>query len=169
MSKYFNNAIIGNSKILGCLTDKGELIRLYYPYIDYFQNIDQYKFAILKDSNVLWFDCANLKRQYYEGNIVYTELEKDGYEILQRDYILPKKNILVRTLKFNKKLDLLLYSKLNSDVNKKVSGMVVSNALIQYCQEMYMTTVANQEISKYQINNSSNALLNGDFNQEDYI
>ena len=26
MSKYFNNALIGNSNILGCLTDKGELI-----------------------------------------------------------------------------------------------------------------------------------------------
>ena len=169
MSKYFNNAVLGNTKILGCLTNKGELIRLYYPNIDYFQNIDQYKFAILNNNNVLWFDCSNLKRQYYEGNIVYTELENSGYEILQRDYILPNKNILVRTLKFNKKLDLLLYSKLNSDVNKKVSGMVVSNSLIQYCQEMYMSTVANHDITKYQINNSSNALLNGHFNQEDYI
>ena len=56
MSKYFNNAIIGNSKILGCLNDKGELIRLYYPNIDYFQNIDQYKFAILKDRDVRWFE-----------------------------------------------------------------------------------------------------------------
>ncbi len=169
MSKYFNNAIVGNAKILGCLTDKGELIRLYYPNIDYFQNIDQYKFAILRDRDVLWLDCANLKRQYYEGNILYTSLEIDGYEILQRDYVLPKKNVLVRTLKFNRKTNLILYSKLNSDVNKKVSGMVASNALIQYCQEMYMITVANKEITKYQINNSSRALLNGDFYQEDYI
>lgn len=169
MSKYFNNAIIGNSKILGCLNDKGELIRLYYPSIDYFQNIDQYKFALLRDRDVRWFDFATLKRQYYDGNILYTELDLDGQEILQRDYILPKKNILVRTLKFHRRSNLLLYSKLNSDVNKKVSGMVVSNALIQYCQDMYMTTVSNKEMTKYQINNSSLALLNGDFNQEDYI
>ena len=86
MSKYFNNALIGNSNILGCLTDKGELIRLYYPNIDYFQNIDSYKFGIL-DNNVKWFENANAKKQYYEGNILYTELEMDGVEILQRDYV----------------------------------------------------------------------------------
>ena len=54
MSKFFNNAIIGNSKILGCLTDKGELIRLYYPNIDYFQNIDRYRMGIAKEGRILW-------------------------------------------------------------------------------------------------------------------
>ena len=125
MSKYFNNALIGNSNILGCLTDKGELIRLYYPNIDYFQNIDSYKFGIL-DNNVKWFENANAKKQYYEGNILYTELEMDGVEILQRDYVLPKKDIVVRKLKFSKKVNLFVYSKLSSDVNKKVSGMRLS-------------------------------------------
>ena len=40
MSKYFNNALVGNSKILGCLSDKAEILRLYYPNIDYFQLIN---------------------------------------------------------------------------------------------------------------------------------
>ena len=53
MSKYFNNAIVGNSNILGCLTDKGELIRLYYPYIDYFQNIDNFKMGIIKNNSIV--------------------------------------------------------------------------------------------------------------------
>ena len=42
MEKYFNNALVGNSNILATITNKGELIRLYYPNIDYFQNIDMY-------------------------------------------------------------------------------------------------------------------------------
>lgn len=169
MSKYFNNAIVGNSKILGCLNEKGELIRLYYPYIDYFQNIDQNKIAIIKDNRMLWLNDASLKKQYYEGNIVYTELNIEDYEILQRDYVLPTKNILVRTFKFNKKSNFFLYSKLNSDVNKKVSGMVVDNNLIQYCQEMYMATFAKQNIAKYQINNSKYTLERGELNPEEYI
>ena len=169
MSKYFNNAIVGNSKILGCLTEKGELIRLYYPYIDYFQNIDQNKIAIIKDGRMLWLNEGMLKKQYYEGNIVYTELNIEDYEVLQRDYVLPTKNVLVRTFKFNKKLNLFLYSKLNSDVNKKVSGMVVDNTLIQYCQEMYMATFSNKDISKYQINNSKYSLEKGELSQEDYV
>ena len=36
---YFNNAIIGNSGMLGCLTDRGELVRLFWPHIDYPQHI----------------------------------------------------------------------------------------------------------------------------------
>ena len=170
MSKFFNNALIGNGKILGTLTDKGELIRLYYPNIDYFQNIDKNKLGIVHEGRILWFDEeATLIRQHYEGNIVYTELKVENYEILQRDYVLPNKNVVVRTFKFNKKLNLFMYSKLNSDVNKKVSSMVVDNTLIQYCQEMYMATFSKNEIKKYQVNNSKYAMQNGILNPEDYI
>ena len=83
--------------------------------------------------------------------------------------MLPNKNVVVRTFKFNKKLNLFMYSKLNSDVNKKVSSMVVDNTLIQYCQEMYMATFSKNEIKKYQVNNSKYAMQNGILNPEDYI
>lgn len=169
MSKFFNNAIIGNGKILGCLTESGELIRLYYPNIDYFQNIDKNRIGIVSNNDILWLDGANTKRQHYEGNIVYTELNIENYEILQRDYILPNKNVVVRTFKFNKKLNLFMYSKLNSDINRKVSGMFVDNTLIQYCQEMYMATFSTNSVTKYQINNSKYAMQNGELNPEDYI
>lgn len=169
MSKYYNSAIIGNSKILGCLNDCGEIIRLNYPYIDYFQNVDSFKMGFAKDGKVRWFSDACEKKQYYKGNIVYTELNLDGYEILQRDYVLLKRNVIVRKIQFNKKGNLFVYSKLNSDVNKKVSSMVVDNTLIQYCQEMYMATFSSNKIDRYQINNIKNALLNGELNPEDYI
>lgn len=169
MSKYFNNAIIGNSKILGCLNETGEIIRLYYPTIDYFQNIDEFKMGFVNNGKISWFNDSYSKKQYYDGNIVYTELNFDGYQVIQRDYVLMKKNIVVRKLKFNRRADLFVYSKLNSDVNKKVSSMVVDNTLIQYCQEMYMATFSNEKISKYQINNTKSALNNGELNQEEYI
>ena len=169
MSKYFNNAIIGNTKILGCLDETGEIIRLYYPQIDYFQNIDEFKMGFAENGRISWFNDAYSKKQYYDGNIVYTELNFDGYQVLQRDYVLMKKNVVVRKLKFNRKANLFLYSKLNSDVNKKVSSMVVDNTLIQYCQEMYMATFSAEKIAKYQINNTKNALINGELNPEDYI
>lgn len=169
MSKFFNNAIIGNSKILGCLNENGELIRLYYPNIDYFQNIDRFRMGLIDGDKIKWFDDVTIKKQYYKGNVVYTELEFDGFEVLQRDYILINKNIVVRKLKINKKSNLVVYSKLNTDINKKVSGMVVDNTLIQYCQEMYMATFSDKNISKYQINNSKNVMQNGELVQEEYI
>ena len=169
MSKYFNNAIIGNSNILGCLTKKGELIRLYYPNIDYFQNINIYNIGIVKNNNIMWFSDAVEIEQHYDTNIVFTTLSVEGIEIHQKDYVLPDKNILVRKIELSQKSDLFLYSKLNSDVNKMISSMVVQNSLIQYCQDFYMATFSDKDISKYQINNSKYSLDNANLNTSEYI
>ena len=146
MSKYFNNALVGNSKILGCLSDKAEILRLYYPNIDYFQLINFFSLGIYDSNNVYWFKDAEAVNQYYDGNIVYTELKVNDVSVTIRDYILPDKNIFVRALKFMKPSNLLVYSGLNSDVNKKVSSMYADNTLIQYSQDMYMATFSKKDV-----------------------
>ena len=169
MSKYFNKAIIGNSKILACLDEKAELIRLYYPHIDYFQNVDIYKLAFVKENNVSWFSDAELVNQYYDGNIVITKLKYGDMEILIRDYILTDKNVMVRKIKFNQISNLLIYSKLKSSPDKLISGMAVNNALIQYCPDLYVTTFSKAKIEKAQINNVQTVLKHADLKLEDYI
>lgn len=169
MSKYFNSAIVGNSQILGCLSDKGELIRLYYPNIDYFQNIDVFKAGMVLDNNISWFSNAEKLNQYYDTNIVYTELKINDIEIKQRDYILTDENVLVRKYRFSKKINLFLYSRLNSNTNRLISSMVVKDALVQYCQEFYMATFATNKIHNYQVNNSKYSLESANLNPEDYI
>lgn len=169
MSKYFNNAIIGNAKILSTLSDKAEILRLYYPNIDYFQLIDRFSLGIFYDNNICWFKDGNLLKQYYDGNILYTELKVNDVNITLRDYILPDKNVLVRAIKFMKPSNLILYSKLNSGVNKQVSSMVVDDTLIQYSQDMYMATFANKKIYKYQINNAKQSIETNSFDMSDYI
>mgnify|MGYP004663034563 FL=1 len=169
MSKYFNSAIVGNSQILGCLSNKGELIRLYYPNIDYFQNVDTFKVGLLYDNSISWLCDAERLNQYYDTNIVYTELKINDIEIKQRDYILVDKNVLVRKYKFSKKINLFLYSRLNSNTNRLISSMVVKDALVQYCQDFYMATFAMNKINNYQVNNSKYSLENASLNPEDYI
>lgn len=169
MEKYFNNALVGNSNILGTFSDKGELLRLYYPQIDYFQLIDRYSLALFENSEVSWFKDGKITRQYYEGNILYTELFVNDVDITLRDYVLPNKNILVRAIKLMKPSNLLIYSGLNSNVNKQVSSMVVDDTLIQYSQDMYMASFSNKEISKYQINNIKDYYEAPNFSKEDYI
>ena len=66
MSKYFNRAIIGNSKILACLDEKAELMRLYYPHIDYLQNVDTYKLGFVRNNKVNWFSDAELIKNSIE-------------------------------------------------------------------------------------------------------
>ena len=169
MSKYFNNAIIGNSKILCTLSDKGEILRLYYPNIDYFQLIDSYSLGIINDNKICWLKESELMKQYYDGNILYTELNVNNVSVTLRDYVVPNKNILVRAIKLMKPCKLFIHSKLNSDVNKQVSSTVADNTLIQYCQERYMATFSNHSISKYQINNVKDTLESYQFDMNDYI
>ena len=170
MSKYFNNALVGNSKILGCLSDKAEILRLYYPNIDYFQLINFFSLGIYDSNKVYWFKDAEAVNQYYDGNIVYTELKVNDVSVTIRDYILPDKNIFVRALKFMKPSNLLVYSGLNSDVNKKVSSMYADNTLIQYSQDMYMATFSKKDVYRYQINNVKDYIEKPSlFNGEDYI
>ncbi len=171
MNKYFNKAIIGNGNILACLDEKAELIRLYYPYIDYFQNIDTYSlgFVYPNGDHVEWFKYAFLVNQYYDGNIIYTKLKMNDVDILIRDYALIDKNILVRKIKFNQPLSLMVYSKVNSTPDKLVSGMCVGNSLIQYAPDFYMTTTSNHKIIKSQINNVRDNVDRADLKLEDYI
>ena len=171
MEKYFNKAIIGNGNILACLDEKAELIRLYYPYIDYFQNIDTYSlgFVYPNGDHVEWFKYAFLVNQYYDGNIIYTKLKMNDVDILIRDYALIDKNILVRKIKFNQPLSLMVYAKVNSTPDKLVSGMCVGNSLIQYAPDFYMTTTSNHKIIKSQINNVRDNVDRADLKLEDYI
>lgn len=169
MSKYFNRAIIGNSKILACLDEKAELIRLYYPHIDYLQNVEIYKLGFVRNNKVNWFSDAELINQYYDGNIVMTKLRYDDTDILIRDYILLEKNVMVRKIKFNQLTNLMIYSKLKSSPDKLISGMLVKDSLIQYCPDLYMTTFSNRKVEKAQINNVQTVLKHADLKLEDYI
>ena len=177
MNKYFNSAIIGNGKSLGCLDEKAELIRLYYPNIDYFQNIHTYSLGFVFDSEnkVYWFKDAEKINQYYDGNIVYTKLTYGNIEnhfdleILIKDYFLIEKNIMIRKIKTSEPVSLLVHSRLNSSVDKLVSSMCVQNTLIQYSQDLYMATFSKQKISKSQVNNLREKLAFTDLNLDDYI
>lgn len=169
MSKYFNNAIIGNSHVLCTINDKGDLLRLYYPNIDYYQLIDIYSIGLFDNNRIFWLKDGETKKQYYDGNILYTELYVNDVSVTLRDYVVPNQNIIVRAIKLMKPSNLIVYSKLNSDVNKQVSSTVVDNTMIQYCQDMYMASFSNQIIKKFQINNVKDSIENYKFDMNDYI
>ena len=180
MNKYFNSAIVGNGKMLACLDDKAELLRLYYPNIDYYQNIHTYSLGFTFDgeNRVHWFKDAEKINQYYDGNIIYTKLKFEhskinrdfDIEVLIRDYCLLSQNVMVRKIKFSEPLCLMCYSKLNSSPEKLVSGMCIKDSLIQYCQDMYMASIPEgNEIIRSQINNVQKVLDSANLKLEDYI
>ena len=41
-TKFFNDAVIGNKNIKATFSDKGEMLRIYYPNVDYKLFIDRF-------------------------------------------------------------------------------------------------------------------------------
>ena len=80
-TKYYNDAIIGNKNVRATLSKKGELLRLYYPSIDYRQFIDELIVGLkVNDSRLinLYDDINNIYNQNYveDTNILNTEMRK---------------------------------------------------------------------------------------------
>lgn len=182
-TKYLNDAIIGNKKIVASYTNKGELLRLYYPAPDHKQYID-YCYAGLKinDSGLvnLHDDINNEYNQYYTGdtNILNTEIRNTYFnlKINQLDFVPMKQNVLVKRYEFinENSIDLdvkfLLHSKLNSDENNPVSCKIIKQGMIQYSHDFAVSTVSkNTGLLSFQINDTSANIHSGMIWNKDYI
>lgn len=183
MEKYFNDAVIGNNKIRAGLTKKGELIRLFYPNIDFTQFIDEFKVGVkINDSNLIHLeeDINNVYEQYYseDTNILNTEIENTYFnlEILQTDcaptnlenvlirrYILLNKNTIPLDVKF------LIHSKLLTNQNNEVASRIVKDGLIQYTHDYNFAIFSNQEIMTHKLNDVDNVIESAYLEDKDYI
>lgn len=181
-NKFFNDAIIGNKNIRATFTNKGELIRTYYPNVDFKQFVDYFHVGMkINDSAIIYLhdDINNKYNQYYteNTNILNTEIENTYFniDITQTDFAMTKENVIVKKYTFvnNNKIDLdlsfLVRSKLYSNHNNMVSAKVIDNGLIQYNHDFSFCTFANQNISGHRINDVQNYIRDAVLEDKDYI
>lgn len=181
-TKYFNDAIIGNKNIKATFSKKGELLRLYYPNIDFRQFIDELKVGVkVNDSRLIDLaeDINNVYQQEYieETNILKTEITNTYFNLkmIQTDFVPIKENILVKKYKFinqheiDLNIDLLLHSALLSNNNNKASGMFKNEELIQYMHDYTLTIFSKTKPLSFQINNSEENIKDGVIEGKDYI
>lgn len=181
-NKFFNDAIIGNKNIRATFTSKGELIRTYYPNVDFKQFVDYFHVGMkINDSAIIYLhdDINNKYNQYYteNTNILNTEIENTYFniDITQTDFAMTKENVIVKKYTFvnNNKIDLnlsfLVRSKLYSNHNNMVSAKVIDNGLIQYNHDFSFCTFANQNISGHRINDVQNYIRDAVLEDKDYI
>lgn len=181
-NKFFNDAIIGNKNIRATFTSKGELIRTYYPNVDFKQFVDYFHVGMkINDSAIIYLhdDINNKYNQYYteNTNILNTEIENTYFniDITQTDFAMTKENVIVKKYTFvnNNKIDLnlsfLVRSKLYSNHNNMVSAKVIDNGLIQYNHDFSFCTFANQNISGHRINDVANYIRDAVLEDKDYI
>mgnify|MGYP001029164365 CR=1 FL=1 len=101
---YINNAVVGNGSMLGCISETGELIRLYWPEIDHPQHIEKMLTGFF-DANIsnstMWFsegDHETTQNYIKDTNILRTtvKISKLSLEVVQTDFCIPDKHVLVR-------------------------------------------------------------------------
>ncbi len=181
-NKFFNDAIIGNKNIKSTFSSKGEMLRMYYPNVDYRQFLDMFHIGMkINDSAIIYMhdDINNKYEQYYtEGtNILNTEIENTYFniKIKQTDFVTIKNNILVKKYTFtnNNKIELdlklIARSKLLSNSNNMVSAKIIENGLIQYNHEYSFVTFAKQNIDGHRLNDVDNFIRDAVLQDKDYI
>ncbi len=101
---HFNSMITGNSSMLGCLDDRGELIRLFWPHIDFPQHIGRLIAGITCPEvrqGTSWLNSEEWRTEqtYQEDtNIAVTSYtnENSGLLVRQSDFALPDKDVFIR-------------------------------------------------------------------------
>jgi oligosaccharide amylase len=181
-TKYFNDAFVGNGKITASFSKVGELLRLYYPTIDYKQFFEDFHIGVkINDSALIYLhnDINNIYEQEYveNTNILKTKIINTYFnlEINQIDFVPIKENVLIKKYKFKNlgkidlNINLLEYSKVISSMNNDTCGYLKNDCLIQYNHAYSVCTFSKNKILSCQINNVDKNFSEGVIGDKDYI
>ena len=181
-NKYYNDAIIGNKKIIASYTEKGELQRLCYPEVDGRQFIDYFQTGVkINDSNLIYLhqDINNKYSQEYieNTNILKTNIENTyfNFNIEQIDFALVDKNIIVKKYIFknNNSVDLdtklIINSKILSNDLERFGSRIVDKGIIQYNHNYAMAIFSNKNLYGHKLNDVQSTLQSAVIRDKDYI
>ena len=181
-NKYFNDAIIGNKNMVASFTEKGELLRLFYPQSDYKQFVDFFDVGMkINDSGIIYLhkDINNTYNQYYSENtnVLNTEITNSYFEIklTQTDFVPNKENILIKRYVFENEntidldVKLLIHSGLLTNSNNQVSGAYKEEALMQYTHDYTVAIFSKRTPHSFQINNVKENIGSGEIGGKDYV
>ena len=181
-NKYYNDAIIGNKKIIASYTEKGELQRLCYPEVDGRQFIDYFQTGVkINDSNLIYLhqDINNKYSQKYvkNTNILKTNIENTYFnlKIEQTDFALVDKNIIVKKYIFknNNSVDLdtkfIINSKILSNDLERFGSRIVDKGIIQYNHNYAMAIFSNKNLYGHKLNDVQSTLHSAVIRDKNYI
>lgn len=168
---YFNNAIIGNSRMLGCLTDKGELVRMFWPHIDYPQHIEKVSVGVFfagQENGTLWLDsnCFEHSQSYLKDtNILETVCinTQKGLKVSQKDFCMPDADALIRNYEIENQGTeaiepvFVLYSSCVTTTSELRSTLFdfKHDGLIHYRHGYYIALSADREAYQFQLGNNA--------------
>lgn len=164
---YFNQMICGNSGMLGCIDEKGELIRLFWPDIDYPQHIDRLTAGVTCPD--LWYGTSWLNgddwkaAQHYieDTNAAVTSYthRSSGLLVTQTDFALIGRPVLERYYEILNtgsnplRIGFMAYSSAAA-ATPDTAGVLFDtglSALIHYRHGYYYGISANEDAAQYQL------------------
>ena len=180
--KYLNQAFVGNENMVISFSEKGELLRLFYPNRDCRQFVETLQAGVkVNDSALIYLhdDINNQYSQYYSENtnVLNTQIENTYFnlEILQTDFVTVDQNVYIRKYAMTNHnsialdVDFLIYSQLLSSFNNMVGSKVEDNILMQYSHNYTFSIFSKLPIKGYRLNNSGEEIKNGVLCDKDYI
>ncbi|MGZ6525433.1 MAG: glycoside hydrolase family 15 protein, partial [Tumebacillaceae bacterium] len=100
---YLIDAVIGNGRILACLTASGELVRAFWPTIDYAQHVNRMQAGLRLNGEaaITWLsgDAFTHEQRYVtDTNIVQTEYRANSLPltVTSFDLVAPDEDVIVR-------------------------------------------------------------------------
>lgn len=183
MKTYLNDAIIGNKEVKLSLTEKGEIVRVCYPNIDFREFIEFTHMGVkINDSNLIYLhdDVNNTYSQHYieDTNVLKTEIKNTYFNLrmVQTDFVSINENVIIRKYTFINEHDIpldikfLIHSKMVSDDNNFASSKVIKNGILQYTHGYNMAYISKDiKMDSYKINGVSETITSGILQDKDYI
>ena len=180
--KYYNDAIIGNNKIVASFSSKGEMLRLFYPTRDCRQFVNEMLTGVkVNDSMIIYLhdDINNQYEQYYteNTNVLNTKIKNTYFNlsILQTDFVSISKDVLIKKYKFTNEntidlnVNFLVYSKLLSSFNNMVGTLIKNDIFMQYSHNYTYCIFSKTPLLSYKLNESKEEIKTGILKDKDYI
>ena len=176
---YYNNAITGNSAMLATFSDRAELLRLFWPNIDFIQQFDKLLCGIyIKNINgsTVWLNdhrCDHSQEYLPDTNIVKSTVTNyfDGYRAVIYDFVHPDKDVLVRKCEIEnlssepRELGFVVFSA-SADANPDVAGAMFdfrNEALLHYRSNNYISVFSDIPVCGFQLGNNANDAAAGTY------
>lgn len=169
---YYNNAITGNSSMLACFNEKAELLRLFWPNIDYLQQFDKMLCGIFiknKMGSTVWLNdhqCEHNQEYIYDTNIIKNTIinHMDGYKVVLYDFVHPHRDMLVRRFEIQnifpdgRELGIMSFTATTSSDADVASSLFDfdNEALIHYKANNYIAITSDIPAAQFQIGNNAN-------------
>lgn len=156
---YLIGAIIGNSRLLAGMSEKGQLERLFWPRIDTPQNIGHNWLGLIfnDDQQTCWLnqDVWQSTQAYHgDTNILTTRLqhEEQQLEIVLTDFATANEDLLVRRIQV----------KNHGDSGQRVKATMYSDMMIGENRRYHTTVFLPEEEALWQFKQNSHFIIGAD-------